>query len=485
MKRSNQVYRGGALCICVFIAVTAGCGGGPGASEAAARGAEAQLDEIMEAEAPAERYPRLLKLRLDGSCSRKLALQAGRTALELGRLREAEIWLAAARNESAKMQAADAEGETEALLWYLSARCAWKRLRFRRCIGFARKAARMLEPQPETGGAERLAQVRLLEARSRLAGGIEPLAGGSILADLADSRPDVLDTDDILQAAEICIRSSSDSEHRPNSRSDEQLEPARTLLRLQCSSRAFLPVYAEVAAELCRRCGMDAEYKVSRMELDLFSSNVKPGESTDELHTVLRLIAEDRWRQAFAAVQAFRESDAAPQHRFIRYLYTLTRLYCEPENRGVQEEYARMARYYGRQQLYFVYLHRALANTAARQLYQQALQGCIAAGAYSAAAGEARAALAVQAGIPAKYQAQPLLAAEMEQIARIVRDGGPPELLQPLTAALEWPENQFTLQAGLILRRLRGMPAVRSFLSAELQSAGQRERERLRALLQL
>ncbi len=531
MKRNYHLHGVGVLylCLCASVFFMAGCDRTQGIVQ---DGIEEQLKEIMAADAPEERYTRLLELCLAGRRNLALVVNAGRTALELGRLQEAQLWLDMARTYSVDQEASDQaagggdavvrDGGAEALMWLLSARCAFERQNYRRCISFSDQAARCMALQNDAASGDRLLQVRLLEARSRLTGGLEPLEGCKIIAELAGSAPNVLADQDILQAAEVVVHSMREDRvsgygEAAAESPDSRLELARTLLRLYCSSRPFSAAHAGFATELCRHCGMDTEFHIGNLEIGLFSSACEAGGGVDvaaaaggdggvkEIRNVVKLITEEQWSEASLSAQRLGKSEAELlQHRFLRYLRALARLYCEAGSKSAREEYTRLARLYGREQLYFVHLHRALGRIAAvslderaakgptessasavRLLYREALQGCVAAGPYSAAGSEARAALAVLEGIPAAYHARPLLEPEMRRIAGIVQGGGPPKLLQPLVEALDWPQNRFTLEAGLILRRLRGRPAVRRFLAAELQSAEQRKRERLRAILQL
>ena len=515
MKGNYQMHRVGVLYLylCASVICTAGCDSNLGALEE-------RLNEIIAVDAPEERYTRLLELHLAGCHNLSLAVNAGKTALELGRLREAELWLEKARCYFGEKGSTDQESGAEALMWLLSARCSFEQRRFRKCIDYSEQAAKCLAQNKGATGAELLTQVRLLEARSRLAAGIEPLKGCNIIDSLAESYPDALVDRDILQAAEVVVhRVQADFNAEPLD--DDRLDQARNLLRIHSSSGPFSVANASAVVELCRRCGMDAEYYIGQLELEMFSSAAEcdghpkyiqtggvQSEKQTELRSILKFIAEERWSDADAAVQSLRESVVWSRHRFVQYVCALSRLYCEPESEAVREEYARLVRQYGSEQLYFVHLYRALGKAMGlnpvassaegmaesiaegmapgdRLLYREALWGCIAAAPYTAAAGEARAILAVLAGIPSKYHARPLLPAEMRRIAGIVQSGGPPQLLQPLIEALAWPENQFTLEAGLILRRLRGRPVVRSILISEMESAEQRKRERLRAILQL
>ncbi|MFW6208616.1 MAG: hypothetical protein ACOC7X_07900 [Spirochaetota bacterium] len=461
--------------------------GGPGSPE---------LEEVLAVPDPAQRYKRLLGLYLSEKKILPLGVHLSQAELELGRPEEAEIWLAEARKafQSGRGEpSAKAIGDA-CLIWELATRAAWLRQRYRECIRFAAKAGEYSDALRSAGADERLARVQLLAARSRLAGGIDPLRGCQTIYELAKNHPKLLVIEDVLRAVEIY-----DGDEEDHAAAHEH---AQALLQHYWSSCAYSPGHAEAAVEFSRRCGMDAARRIGQLELHTFTLKkkvpnadeqlVKISRIGEELCAVLKHIEAGLWREAEAAMRTLERDQEVPPHRFVSYLHALVRLYRNPGSEAVRREYARQARHYGREQRYFVHLFRALADTAgtegayaARELYGQALQGCIAAGPYTAAADEARMRLAEQAGIPPELQARPLLPAEMKQIAALVQEGGPPQLLQPLTAALEWPENRFTLQAGLLLRQLRGQPAVREYLSAEFQLCEGRARERLRAILQL
>ena len=449
-----------------------------------------KLEEVLAVPDPAERYKRLLGLYLSNEKNPRYAVHLAQAELELGRPVEAEIWLGEAREavESGRGKPAPEDKGDLCLIWELSARVAWLQRRYRECIGFAARTAEYAEALRCAGTAERLARVRLLAARSRLACGIAPLRGCQTIYELAESHPHLLVNEDVLRAVEIYAGTEESS--------PDDSENAQVLLQHYWSGRAYVPGHAKAAVELSRRCGMAAARRIGELELHFFTleesdrpADTQSGESSrsvEKLCTVLKHIEAGGWGEAGAAMEMLTRDQEVPPHRFIGYLQTLVRLYLNPGSETVRREYARLAQYYGREQRYFVHLFRALADTATgRELYEQALRGCIAAGPYTAAAQEARSRLAELAGLPPELHARPLLPAEMRQIAALVQDGGPPQLLQPLTAALEWPENRFTLQAGLLLRQLRGLPAVRNYLAVQLQHCRGRAGERLRAILQL
>ncbi len=403
-------------------------------------------------------------------------------------------------------------------MWYLSVLSAWERQEYRDCIEWAARLERGGLPQEATAETPRLAQARLIAARARLASGIDALSGCRTIAELAESYPDMLTDQDLLRAAEFCLYSGGSSIDGGEAGESGQAlrECAAGIMRHYCSGRAYAAGYADLAAELCRDCGLHDEYWIGRLEMRALSDFPAGGaeaegwtesgsaaaegsETVQRVRVLWQFCRNGAWSEAFEAAEELRRQDAGRQHRFIEYLHALSRINCQPHSRSAREEYTGLAKYYGREQTYFVQLYRALSgivNTtdstgdgvsagAARQLYEQALQGCIAAGPYTEAARTARSALAALAGIPQQYSAEPLLPEEMQRIAGIVQEGGSPELLQPLVEALEWPENRFTLQSGLLLRQLRALPPVRHYLTGIFETTGPRSRERLQAILQL
>lgn len=505
-----------AAAVCGMAMVTGGCGQNSAEALEPETGvylpqtgstSDEQFQEVcrhaLELPDPGARHARLLKLHLAAPENLDLRVHLAQAARELGLSEAAATWLQSVRG--AYHRAADHEihearevsGDSEVVskMWYLSVLSAWERQEYRDCIEWAAELERSIQPQEASAKMARLARGRLIAARARLAGSIEAYRGCQIIAEMAETAPDLLSDQDLLRAAEFCVHSGEQGEAGRRRR-----ECAAVIMGHYCSGRAYAAGYADVAAELCRDCGLQDEYWIGRIEMSAFSAVSAGGvpaaeasEAAKQVRAVWQLCCSGAWSEAFEAADELRRPEAGLQHRFIDYLHALSRINCQPESRGAQDEYTRLSKYYGRQQAYFVQLCSALsgeaadgeAESAARQLYEQALRGCIAAGPYTAAARTARSALAGLAGIPRRYRAEPLLPAEMQRIAGLVREGGPPELLQPLVKALEWPENRFTLQAGLLLRQVRALPPVRQYLLNTFAAAEQRSRERLQAILQL
>jgi len=267
-------------------------------------------------------------------------------------------------------------------------------------------------------------------------------------------------------------------------------------MRYYCRQRPYNPAYRDIAATLCEVCGLDAEAYLIGHEAATLSQlgQEVPGNfvGVDEkfLKAVHRFEAR-QWEGAFELLHILHEEGQLPKHRFAEYMYAICRLYSHPHERGSRENYSRLAALYGDEQLYFVHLYRALSpagesevsDPTALELVEQALRGCIATGPHTELAAEARAHLARLAGLPPELKAEPLLQEEMQQLAAFVWEGGAPQLLQPLIEALEWPENRYSLEAGLLLRQLRAKPGVDAYITQRQKLAGERGRERIRAIL--
>jgi len=263
-----------------------------------------------------------------------------------------------------------------------------------------------------------------------------------------------------------------------------------------CLKRPYNPAYRKFAAELCEVCGLDTEVYLIRHEAAAFSQSGQevPGNFADEdeqLQKAVHRFQTRQWEGAFELLHMLHEAGQLPRHRFAEYMYAVCRLYSLPHERAARENYTRLAALYGDEQLYFVHLYQALypagesgpADSAALKLLEQALRGCIAASPHTEQAAEARAHLARLAGVPPELKAEPLLQEEMQQLAAFVWEGGAPQLLQPLIEALEWPENRYSLEAGLLLRQLRAKPGVDAYIMQRQKLAGERGRERIRAIL--
>ena len=475
-----------------------------------------RVENILELQNPKQRYVEFLGLHLRYPRASEPMAYIARLNLEAGDNECAEVWLKRARGcleENSKILHPKPEGDPVrgreydnhfGLIWYLSALNAYELEEFTRCVSY-------LHRMDECAGIEESGYYnasQLLKTRVFLSQGSdknERERGLKLVMELMSVRPRSLNSKDILRAVDICIGEGRE-------------KTAKDLLLQYGGHIAYGPTHSGRAARLCRECGLEMEAYLFRSELEVFdatpnaleevpqaipqaSSEVIPpasphargensdirGDVLDRIVGAVELFKRGEWKKSAGVFQELKADKLLPEHRFVQFLNGVTRLYCRPGGSSIQGQYVHVSKWYGHTQPYFAYLYRALSGTEdpSDMLIERALQGCIAAGPYTECARDARKLLAGKAGIPSKFRAEPLLEGEMQLIAGLVLKGGPPELLEPLTETLEWPENHYTLKAGVILRQLRSLPAVREYLTRKQRCAGNRGQERIRAILQL
>ncbi len=470
---------------------------GDGSSESKAL--QASVLDALDQESPEECYAGLLGLHLQYPRALSPMIYLAQIDFASGKTIAAEAWLQAARDSSrdSRVEGSSPDSaldyETQ-LMWYLSAHSAYERQENLKCLSYLEEmktgAAPEIPPDDHVRRAELFKLARVLKVRAMMHGNVnsqggDPKAVCDLLNLVCESSPELLPKEVLLQGADLCS-----SVNRP--------ETASVLLQYYCRRRAFDPDYWEITAKLCEDCGLDTEASLIRHEAQTFLqpervASVNFTGADEKLLEAVRCFQSQQWEGAFELLHTLLDEGKLPRHRFAEYMYAVSRLYSRPRERAARENYTRLAELYGDEQLYFVHLYRALSgefsgaadsNGEAMKLVEQALRGCIAAGPHTEWAGDARSYLAQLAGLPQELEAEPLLKEEMQRLAGFVWEGGSPQLLDPLIETLEWPENRYTLEAGLILRQLRVIPGVDMYIARRGELAGERGKERIRAILQ-
>ena len=461
-----------------------------------------EVSAVLNLELPRDRYAGLLRLHLQYPRALPPVVYLAQIDSAAGDTSVAEVWLQAARDSEVGEVAPDSARAYETqLMWYLSARSAYEQWDHLKCLSYLEQMKGGVEGEEKGGTAPELASndytrmtelfkhARLLKVKAMMRGHINSTGGDpktvcDLLSLVLESSPELLTNEVLLQGSDICS-------------TENRFATASDLLQHYCRRRPFNPDYREIAAKLCKVCGLDVEADLIRHEAAAFSQlgQEAPGNfsgADEKLLEAVHRFQSNQWEEAFELLQTLIDEGKLPRHRFVEYMYASSRLYSRPRERDARENYTRLAELYGDQQLYFVHLYRALyplgdsdaQDSSDLKLVEQALRGCIAAGPHTEWAGEARAHLAQLAGLAPELKVEPLLKEEMQQLAGFVWEGGSPQLLQPLITALEWPENCYTLEAGLLLRKLRVIPGVDAYITRKQKVAGERGQERMRAILQ-
>ncbi|MFO7849488.1 MAG: hypothetical protein R6V67_05980 [Spirochaetia bacterium] len=293
-------------------------------------------------------------------------------------------------------------------------------------------------------------------------------------------------------------------------------EELRSILEEWSFSRAFRPQSAPVFMELYEAadqisCGLLAgaeqiEYLRPAFNDELYSdaidglvSSLPDGTAATDIGRVVSFHARGEWNNMEEALDTLREhkkSDEFRGHRFFRYLSASAAMHIREET----GTFAELEPLFSEFQMYYLRLAEgALAAEPRReQLAAAALRAGILAAPDTDTALEARDLLwslegpesgsdstsgAPSGDEPASTSPYPLLEEELEKIAEFIRLGASPVLLDPVVEMLRYSDNIFSLQAELIIRRVRERGRVQDYLARRFGEAEGRLRERLGSIL--
>ncbi len=475
-----------------------------------------ELEEAADIKNNEKRYLELLQIHLRYPYALEPLTRLARTNMSTGDPATAEVWLKEARDRLAKAsghsksgtstsrnnktQDTDKKTDLQSLkIWYLSAQNAYYLQQLKECRAYVKR----LDSRTSLKGSDFFRAAQLLKARVFLSSGstnVDRTKGVELVLELLSVNPEILDPEDVLRAAQVCITLG---------RTDE----AGTLMSHYAMYTAYQQEYVSTAAGICEKCGLTTHAFLFKAEMEHFSADyaLQSNETTSgtgptgtdnyafdssgqsfimsKVVSAVKASRHNKWAEVYSVLKALESEDALPKHRYISYLQRLSGLYCSTGDAVLQRKYIKALKWYGREQAYFSHLFKALNGLRGQgvpdELLERALRGCIASGPYSKCARQARKVLGEKAGLPPALQAEPLLETEMQRIIVLVAQGGNPQLLRPLVTALDWPENRYTLEAGLLLRRVRSLPGVRSYLRYMFDSVGKRGQARIKAILQL
>jgi hypothetical protein len=458
----------------LLLAVSTACAGEGGEAPRAA------LEKILETADPSERRKDLLAWNIDHGWSDAAVMYLARERIAEGRPEEGALLLDAARDLSLGT-------EDRCLGEYLSAYLDFFREDYPAAEESLRRCLKLIDSKP-IGSPDRREDLRdrveLLLARSLMARGEKGEQAAELLLDLRRRRSSYVDEQFMLELSSLLL-----SLHRR--------EEAGELVAEALQELPFNPSTLRLWETLAGDTGHETLQRMTRLEETLIGglpcAFAAPSKEDELYHSMCLAVEGGAWRELGKLLASLEDPGF---HRLSAFLATLSSLRAADDTgveAGTGEKggasglalFLETGKPYRKSQFYYYQLWK-IAETMGEKyqpLAGESLEACILTGPSTDRGREARGRLAEIYGLKGLPGPLPMTEAEMKGLADFVIQGAPAEILRPLLDFLEWPENPCTLEAELVLREVRELPAVRKLMTEQLELAGSRGEERLLSIL--